>query len=241
MKHWQEFNPFRGAAARPERAAVQQEPQLLDFALDLDPDQVESDLIAADIDLMQDPDVADHDLLAAVLAQTSEVESSVKAAPARARKPAVTPAPRPAGQFALPGFEGKCRVSTIFGDLPIEALRRRDKVKTITGAYREVEWIDAIRLDADFMSRHAGAHPVQIRAKALGGVAPVRNMLVSPGQDVWVPKVSDGYVATSAEALIGQPNMERMRRAEITYYRFHCGGPEKVCIEGAWFLTAPEV
>lgn len=230
MKHWHEFSLFRSAPPRPDPAPAE-DPQLLDFALDLDPD-----LAAEDIDLDHDPDVSDRDLLAAVLAQAGDAPAPAR--PAQARE-AAAPA-RPAGGFALPGFEGKCRVATIFGDLPIEALRRRDKVKTISGAYREVEWVDAIRLDADFMARHAAAHPIQIRAKALGGVAPMRNMLVSPGQQVWVPKVSDGFVAAHADSLTAQPNMERMRRAEITYYRFHCGGPEKVCIEGAWFLTAPD-
>lgn len=229
MKHWHEFSLFRSSAPRP--AAPAEDPQLLDFALDQDPD-----LAAEDIDLEHDPDISDRDLLAAVLAQAGDVAETAPRPQPRAR----TAPARPAGGFALPGFDGKCRVATIFGDLPIEALRRRDKVKTISGAYREVEWIDAIRLDADFMARHAAAHPIQIRAKALGGVAPVRNMLVSPGQQVWVPKVSDGFAAIAAEALTAQPNMERMRRAEITYYRFHCGGPEKVCIEGAWFLTGPE-
>lgn len=233
MKHWHELKLFRGAAQRPGPAAAVQEPQLLDFDLDLD--QAAPDILTEDALSAQDEEVSDRDLLAAVLAQTADTPLSPR--PARRETP---PVARSAGKFALPGFEGKCRVATIFGDLPIEALRRRDKVKTISGAYREVVWVDAIRLDADFMSRHAAAHPVQIRARALGGVAPVRNMLVSPGQQVWVPKVSDGYYAAEADALTAQPNMERMHRAEITYYRFHLGAPEKVCVEGAWFLTAPE-
>ena len=238
MKHWPEFKLFRGAAQRPEPAAAVQEPQLLDFDLDLD--QAAPDLLTEDALSAQDAEVADRDLLAAVLAQAADAPAPVRPETRPDTHRDTAPRARPAGTFALPGFEGKCRVKTIFGDLPIEALRRRDKVKTISGAYREVVWVDAIRLDADFMSRHAAAHPVQIRAKALGGVAPVRNMLVSPGQQVWVPKVSDGYYAADADTLTAQPNMERMRRAEITYYRFHLGTPEKVCVEGAWFLTAPD-
>ena len=83
------------------------------------------------------------------------------------------------------------------------------------------------------------ALPVMIRAKALGGIGPAKNMLVSPGQTVWVPKVSDGYRATLAGELDGQPNIMRPRRPELTYYRFHCGSPEKVCVEGSWFCPAP--
>lgn len=174
---------------------------------------------------------ADAALLAAVLSKTS-------ARPAK-------PAPRAQAEAAapviwnLPGFEGKCRVTTNFGELPVEALRRRDMVKTLSGAYREVKRVDAIRLDADFMERHPAAQPVMIRARAADGLVPARNMLVSPAQKLWLPKQGQRAGAKTALQLEGTPNVLRAHRTEITYYRFHLGEEETVAVEGAWFCTAP--
>lgn len=224
MRHWQEIPFLRGKS--PARTAVPAPLPLVEEVRDEHMVQLPSELDP------ENPDVADHALLAAVMAPTSGI--------VQAHAPAPRPQPaRKAIKWELPGFESKCRVATNFGDLPIEALRRRDKVRTISGAYREVQWVDRIRLDADFLSRHPEALPVMIRAKALGGVHPMTNMLVSPGQTVWVPKVSDGYHPAVAGELDGQPNIMRARRPEVTYYRFHCGSAEKVCVEGAWFCTAP--
>lgn len=177
-------------------------------------------------------------LLASVLAKTSDA--------LKAKPPVVKPeAPEKSEDqgfrgWTLPGFEGKARVCTSFGDLPIEALRRRDLVKTISGAYREVQWVDAIHLDVDFLQRHHQALPVMLRAKSLGGGFPVRNMLVSPAQDLWEQSAS-GYCRRRASDLLDRPGIMRQHRSEITYYRFHCGSPEKVCIEGSYFDISPPV
>lgn len=148
----------------------------------------------------------------------------------------------PAGpmRWTLPGFESKARVATNFGDLPIEALRVRDRVRTLSGAFREVKWIDRIRIDADFTSRHTEADPILIRAKSLGQGYPSKDMLVSPAQTVWVPSQSKGWVGVTAMQLAhSRPNIHSIHRTELTYYRFHCGEPETVCVEGGWFCTAP--
>lgn len=176
------------------------------------------------------PSVAASDLtiLDAVLQQTRETN-----APARHL------APGPNKAWTLPGFGGHCRVSTSFGELPIEALRRRDWVKTHSGAYRQVQWIDEIRLDADFMARHPEAMPIKIRARTLAPCSPVRDILLSPGQ---VIVTSDGFGTKPMRAafdLEGLPSVSRIPRSEMTYFMFHCGQPETVCVDGAWFLVAP--
>ncbi|WP_171054032.1 Hint domain-containing protein [Arenibacterium halophilum] len=174
---------------------------------------------------------AEDALLASVMAKS--------AAPTRDETRAASDRTAPV-KWTLPGFDGKCRIATIFGDLPIEALRRRDKVKTITGAYREILWIDKIRLDADFMARHHAAHPVHIRAKAIGGTYPARTMLVSPGQMIWSPNVSGQFTAVPAARLVGLPGVQTLPRGDITYYRFHTGNDEKISIDGAWFCVGPD-
>ena len=231
MKHWHDTSDLKTPASAGSRAASL-------FPQKRDRTETDKDMLYEKIALSDDAaETADRNLLASVMAQLADSPAPAQAAPAAA--PAVSK-PKRGISWSLPGFEGECRVATNFGDLPIKALRLRDRVKTLSGAFLEVKWIDQIRLDVDYISRHPEANPVLIRAKALGGVFPVKNMLVSPGQQVWVPKAADGHSMKIAGDMDGQPNVLRMRRPEITYYRFHLGQPEKVCIEGAWFCTAPE-
>lgn len=181
------------------------------------------------------PETASHrpdsDLLASVMEQATVIERP-KARPA-------DPAPESAITWTLPGFDRRCRVSTNFGELPIKALRRRDMVRTLSGAFREVKWVDAIRLDAEFMARHPEAHPVQLRAKALGPGQPGQNILVSPAQKISAQGlIGNMGIATAAE-YEKYPNIARLPQMEMVYYRFHCGEPETVRIEGAWFCIAP--
>lgn len=179
----------------------------------------------------RDHNARDADLLSAVMRQTAMPDPS-----ARPRTVA-----KPAGPifWTLPGFERRCRVSTNFGELPIQALRVRDKVKTLSGGYKEVQWIDEIRLDADFLSRHPEAQPVYLRTKALAAGQPTRHMLVSPAQVI----CTDGRIGTKktgpATDFEGHPSICRAPQVEITYYRFHCGEPVTVCVEGAWFCVTP--
>ena len=119
-------------------------------------------------------------------------------------------------------------------------LRLRDRVRTISGAFREVTWIDEIRLDAAFLSRHPEAQPVTIRAKAFGGLFPADDMMLSPAQALWLPEGRSRHAARPALSLDKEPGIARARTDEITYYRFHLGTPDKVCIEGAWFCVSPE-
>lgn len=184
----------------------------------------------------QDPEIdrgydADSDLIASVLEQAGHWD-------AQPRSDAETPS-RSIITWTLPGFDRRCRISTNFGDLPIEALRRHDKVKTLSGAYRSVERIDEIRLDADFLARHPEAHPVQIRLRTFTAGQPVRNTLVSPAQPVCPSGHVGSHAATVALDMVGLPGICRLPQAEMTYFRFHCGSPETVCVDGAWFHIAP--
>jgi len=133
----------------------------------------------------------------------------------------------------LPGFAGNVRVGTDFGDLPIEALRIRDGIRTASGRIARVRWIDKIHLDADFMRRHPGAQPVRIPANAFGVGKPLQDMTVSPCQEV----CSDAHVASRfllASQLVSQSRAHRLQTAGVTYYRFHCGDPVVVRCEGVW-------
>lgn len=249
-------NIVRNISSRFGKSAAHRFPELApaDAALEQDPtvftlDEVDADLATDAPVYAKTNDAAplgdaedDSALLAAVLAKTGPAKTTRKT-PASAAKPAPKQdaAPRRAQDWVLPGFEGKCRVATSFGDLPIEALRRRDLVKTISGAYREVQWVDAIRLDVDFLAQHEFAQPVLVRARSLGGGFPVRNMLVSPAQTLRMADPSGRFRTQKAIDMLGLPGVMRQHRSEFTYYRFHCGSSEQVCIEGSYFDVSPPV
>jgi hypothetical protein len=138
----------------------------------------------------------------------------------------------------LPGFVGKARVGTVFGDLPIEALRPRDELRTYSGAMTKVEMVDKIHLDEDFIRHHPRALPIRIPANAFGPGKPMQDLFVSPGQEI----CPDLHVASSfykARDLPGRFTMDLSQSTGLTYYRFHCGQPAIVRVEGVWIKVQP--
>jgi hypothetical protein len=138
----------------------------------------------------------------------------------------------------LPGFIGKARVSTTFGELPIEALRPRDDLRTFSGVSASVQVVDKIHLDQEFLKDHACALPILIPANALGTGRPASNLLLSPGQEVCL----DAHVATNfslAKALSRRFTLDLSYATGLTYYRFHCGVPTVIRVEGIWVRINP--
>lgn len=170
----------------------------------------------------------DDSILKSVLALAASVPQRF-AAP-RAESGTVT--------WNLPGFGGKVRIGTAFGDLPIEALRVHDELRTISGSVVRVQWIDKIHLDDDFLRTHSSAIPVEIAANAFGMGKPANPMVISPRQEV----CTEAHVAShflTGEKLQGPFNAHRAPAAGLTYYRFHCGEPVIVRAEGVWVRVQP--
>lgn len=144
----------------------------------------------------------------------------------------------PKVDWYLPGFAGKCRVSTVFGDLPIEALRPRDDLRTYAGSSAHVQKVDKIHLDAEFLRAHQSALPIRIPVHAFGQGRPAQEMIVSPGQEI----CTDSHVASrflKAKELQGRFSPDLTYSAGLTYYRFHCGEPTIVRVDGLWVRVSP--
>lgn len=138
----------------------------------------------------------------------------------------------------LPGILGKARVSTAFGDLPVEVLRRGDVVRTYSGATARVEAVDKIHLDEDFLRRAPRALPIRIPANSIGPGRPSNDLFVSPGQEVSL----DAHVATEfqkVQLLSGRFRMDLSYASGLTYYRFHCGTPTVLKVDGIWLRVHP--
>lgn len=166
---------------------------------------------------------------AAVLsAVTQKLQLTGKPAKLRREKPDDIP-------WTLPGFFGKSRVLTSFGQLPVEALRVRDPLKTPSGKYVRVTWIDQIRLDVQFLEQHPQAHPVFVKKNALGVSQPERSILISPAQKLKEPGRVGDDAMKPASALVGRTNVMRLPHSGFIYYLFHCDAPAVVSVEGVWF------
>lgn len=171
-----------------------------------------------------------RDLLSSVL-----TKMKAKKAPPREAKPR-----EHLPFWNLSGFHGKARIETELGKRPIDQLREQDKVRTRSGRFLAVTWIDRILLDEDFLDYHPGAHPILIRPDALSHSMPGSNLLLSPEQVVLVPDATGIDQVTTASELIGHPNVLRLPHTGFTYYRFHCAEPAYVYVEGVWCKVNPE-
>jgi hypothetical protein len=134
--------------------------------------------------------------------------------------------------WTLPGFSGKTRIRTAFGDLPIEALRVKDLIRTTQGRMLQVQRIDLIGLDRAFLLRHTEAQPIQILAHALGRDLPLRDMLVSPGQELVVTIGNHPSRRMKAGEITGIPAVAPAFHGVLTYFTFELSEPAFVYAEG---------
>lgn len=141
--------------------------------------------------------------------------------------------------WTLPGFCGDARVTTSFGDLPIQALRRRDPLRTVQGTLATVDWVDCIQLDEDFLHANPDALPVRIGAGAFGGGRPERDLIVSPHQLVNVCPGQFRQDFRRARDLTDRPGIMRQPEMLIRYHVFHCATPAAVIVEGLCVSVSP--
>lgn len=159
----------------------------------------------------------------------------------RLRKPTLRPVvPKKDPLVAdLHGFGPMTRVTTSFGEVPAQALRERDMVRTQNGAYKRIEWIDRIILDDDFLRYHPKAMPILIPAGSLSRGLPHHDTLLAPYQPFNGTQSFSGKIPKLAVDALSRSNIFRKPESIITYTQFHFGRPTSVLVEGLWFDTAP--
>ena len=139
----------------------------------------------------------------------------------------------------LRGFGPMTRISTSFGELPAQALRVRDQVRTRNGGFKAVQWVDRIILDTDFLQRHPAALPIIIRAGSLGHRLPAADIILAPHQPISASQKFHGQPVKRALDAMGRPNVARKAEPMVTYTLFHCGTPTSVLSEGIWLDVGP--
>lgn len=164
--------------------------------------------------------------------------SPAAAAPiALGRRPGISP--RLHELWRLPGFGWNARVTTSFGDMPVQGLRLRDPLRSPTGDLHPVAWTDEVHLDEEFLHFHPDAQPILIRADALGPGRPKADLLVSPHQTVNISPTPFGQTLRLARDLTDRPGVMRAPQTCLTYYLFHCGQPTTAIVEGIAIQIRP--
>jgi len=131
-----------------------------------------------------------------------------------------------------PGIHGKARILTSFGELPIEALRKRDMVKTARGDFLAVLHIEEFKLDRNFLEYHPDAQPISIRCGALGRALPKRDILISPEQKICLQADRFGDDPRKAIDLCGRAKIGRQSQNFVTYYQIALSCRAMVYVEG---------
>ncbi len=134
--------------------------------------------------------------------------------------------------WTLPGFAGKTRIRTTFGDLPIEALRVNDPVVTPEGRVLKVRRIDRIGLDRGFLLGMPSAQPILIPENALGRGLPMQDMLVSPAQEMELRSATPQAHKSRADRLTRNPLITTDFHGVMTYYTLDLGEDAIVLAEG---------
>lgn len=160
-------------------------------------------------------------------------------APAPRRRPAVQDAgkaapPSKAVSWSIPGFGPMTRISTSFGEVPAQALRERDALRTHTGGFVRISKIRRYTLESDVLAASEDILPVIIRAGALGAGLPKQDIAVSAEQEIAVGGGMHGSKLVKARDLLSRPGVYRGAETIYTYTRIRCEEPVLVRSEGLW-------
>ena len=143
------------------------------------------------------------------------------------------------GRWPLPGLAPMTRVETSFGKVHAVALRKGDPVKTRSGEFRKIVWLNRVLLDHSLLIEKPDANPVRIRTGALGPSVPERDILVSPRQKLCPgPKVSLERREEAGD-LAGASGIARQPETGLSYTMFHLGEPAEVECDGVFMLFEP--
>jgi hypothetical protein len=101
------------------------------------------------------------------------------------------------------------------GEVPVETLKRGDRVLTIDGAARPVSWLGRQTVSRRFADPVRSC-PIRIKAGALAEGVPARDLLVSPDHALFV----DG-VLVHAGALVNETSIVRETRVPESFIYYH--------------------
>lgn len=108
------------------------------------------------------------------------------------------------------------RIATATGEVPVEALRPGDLVRTMEGLLLPVRWIGRRRIELARHARPWRVAPVRIAADAIAPGVPARDLFVSPDHALHIA----GRLVPAGRLANGATIARQDDRASITYWHF---------------------
>jgi hypothetical protein len=122
------------------------------------------------------------------------------------------------------------RIMTVQGDRPVEALDIGDELPTYFSGTKRVKWIGRQNFTAAELKGDRSRPPVRIKAGALGGGLPRRNLVISPGHSVLI----DGVLVLAKYLVNGITVTQDEPMRDVAYYLIEFDGHDCVLAEGVW-------
>lgn len=120
-------------------------------------------------------------------------------------------------------------IRTPSGERSVELLQAGDLVTTLDGSAKKVKWIGHRTYEAEFGAAEAFVRPVLIRAGALGGNLPARDLKVSANHGMLV----DGVLVPAGALVNGVSIVRDETVTDVTYFHVEMEGHEAIFAEGA--------
>lgn len=140
----------------------------------------------------------------------------------------------------VPCFTPGTLIATPRGEVPVECLRVGDKVITRDNGIQEIRWIGSRVVDRQELTAHPHLKPILIRAGALGGDLPERDMLVSPNHRMLVSNdlttlyFEEREVLAAAKHLVNSRTIRQAETLGTSYLHFMFDHHQVVLANGAW-------
>jgi Ca2+-binding RTX toxin-like protein len=143
-------------------------------------------------------------------------------------------------ESVVPCFTQGSIILTNKGEKRVEDLVVGDRVLTRDSGFQAIKWVGARSLTRDDMVAQPAFSPISIRAGALGGGLPERDMMVSPQHRMLMsgPRAEmlfgEAEVLVAAVHLVNDSTILRARPQAVTYIHLLFDQHEIICADGAW-------
>jgi hypothetical protein len=139
-----------------------------------------------------------------------------------------------------PCFTPGTMIGTERGEVPVETLRRGDRLVTRDNGLQRVHWIGRRDVDYSELLVEPSLAPILLRSGALGEGRPYRDILVSPSHRFLIAPEQSFLTIEGDEALVAARHLidgRTVRRAKtlgVSYLHLLCASHEVILADGAW-------
>ncbi len=140
----------------------------------------------------------------------------------------------------IPCFTPGTTIATPRGERLVEELKVGDKIITRDNGIQEIAWVGHKAMNGKQLAANPHLKPILIKAGALGGGLPERDMLVSPNHRVLVASektqlyFEEREVLAAAKHMTGADGIHAVNVMQTTYVHFMFERHEVVLSNGAW-------